>query len=171
MLTYNECQKHYKSHAQPASLFDFHIPRNPLKLLFGIWSCCPESSSSSTLIYTMNDQSNPAPNYWFNQARAHIAQFNKLHDEKRGEEKSNLRPDLPSSKRQLKSCLRAWKGSSKSQKEHRPEVRRHRKVRFEGITDNESPSQSLPSRPHRLQSSTSRLVMISGKSSHSHPCS
>lgn len=112
----------------------------------------------------MNDQSNPAPNYWFNQARAHIAQFNKLHDQKRGEEKSNLQPDLPSTKRKLKSCLRAGKGSSKSQKELRPEVRRHRKVRFEGITDNESPSQSLPSRPHRLRSPTSSLSRKEKKS-------
>lgn len=91
-----------------------------------------------------------------NQARARLAQFNKMHDEKRGEEKLNLQPDLPSLKRPFKSCLRSGKGSSKGQKERRPEARRHRKVRFEGIADSESPSQSLPSRPHRSQSSISR---------------
>ncbi|KAJ5569257.1 hypothetical protein N7450_011743 [Penicillium hetheringtonii] len=82
----------------------------------------------------MSDQSNPAPSYWLDQARAHIAQFNKLHDEKRGEEKSNLQSEHHSSERQPKSCFRDRMEGYKS----RPEVKRRRKVRFEGIPENES---------------------------------
>lgn len=54
---------------------------------------------------------------------------------KRGQEKSNLQSEDHSSERQPKSCLR---DRMERHKRSRPEGRRRRKVRFEGIPENES---------------------------------